>query len=230
MPRVTYSMYKNPYIKIKPKTSRPYTEVFLIRHCHPDYTTEKKVGERKMKLSKNGLRQRKFLTKKLLTMKFDRIYASEIVRAQETAALYVKEAKKQITFDERLNEIDWTHWYKVKYFNMSEKNREKKLKHYRALDRRLDKMQVAARRALEDIYKQNKGKRIALFSHGNFIKALVTGVLSADVIGFLSLEIFQSSITKLIIDRNGYVKIGYINDVSHLPSPPDEDLFLTLID
>ena len=34
-------MYKNPYIKIQPKTNRPYTEILLIRHCHPDYKLEK---------------------------------------------------------------------------------------------------------------------------------------------------------------------------------------------
>lgn len=223
-------MYKNPYVKIKPKTNRPYTEVYLIRHCHPDYTSEKKVGEHNMPLSRNGLEQRRFLTKKLLTMKFDKIYASELVRAQETALIYAQKKNKEIILDKRLNEIDWTHWFKIKYFNLSEKNREKKLKHRLALDRQLDKMQTNARRALADIFKHNKGKRIALFSHGNFIKALITGVLNADVIGFLSLEIFQSSVTKLVIDRDGYIKINYINDVSHLPSPPDEDLFLTLID
>jgi hypothetical protein len=32
------------------------------------------------------------------------------------------------------------------------------------------------------------------------------------------------------IDRDGYVKISYINNVSHLPSPPFEDLFITLVD
>jgi probable phosphoglycerate mutase len=223
-------MYQNPYIKIKPKTNRPYTEIYLIRHCHPDYTKEKILGERNMPLSKNGLEQRKYLTKKLLTMKFDKIFASELVRAQETAFIYAKHAKKEIFIDERINEIDWTHWFKIKYFNMSEKNREKKLDHYRKLDSQLDAMQTTARRALADIFKHNKGKKIALFSHGNFIKALITGILNADVIGFLSLEIFQSSITKLVIDKNGYVKINYINDVSHLPSPPDEDLFITLID
>jgi len=223
-------MYQNPYIKIKPKTRRPYTEIYLIRHCHPDYTKEKLLGERNMPLSKNGLKQRKFLTKKLLTMKFDKVYVSELARAQETAEPYIKQSKTDMVLDERLNEIDWTHWFRIKYFNMSEKHREKKLKHHITLDRQLDKMQTIARRALADIYKHNKGKKIALFSHGNFIKALVTGILSADVIGFLSLEIFQSSITKLVIDRDGYVKINYINDVSHLPSPPDEDLFLTLID
>lgn len=223
-------MYQNPYIKIKPKTRHPYTEVYLIRHCHPDYSLEKKLGEAKMPLSKNGLKQRKFLTERLLSMKFDIAYSSELVRALETAATYIKKSQKELVVDSRLNEINWIHWLRTKYFNMSEETREKRMQNHKELDKQLDKMQAVARRTLADIYKKNRGKRIAVFTHGNFIKSLVTGILNADVIGFLTLEIFQSSITKLVIDRDGYVKISYINDVLHLPSPPSEDLFAALID
>jgi broad specificity phosphatase PhoE len=223
-------MYQNPYIKLAPLTRKPYTEILLIRHCHPDYSQEKKVGERNMPLSKAGLKQRSQLTKHLLKLDIDKIYVSGLVRAQETAFEYAALAKKEVILDERLDEIDWTDWCKIKYFNTSEKTREKKLKNHARLDRQLDKMQTVARRALADIFRRGKGKNIAIFSHGNFIKALLTGILNADVIGFLSLEIFQSSISKLVIDRDGYIKIAYINDASHLPEPPDKDMFITLKD
>jgi probable phosphoglycerate mutase len=223
-------MYQNPYIKIKPKTKKPYTEIFLVRHCNPDYKLETKIGEKQMPLSSEGLAQRKYLTKKLLTLDLDRLYASEIKRAQETAEPCAKKIKKEIIIDDRLNEIDWKNWSRIKYFHMSEKKRAKNLKNYRDLDSQLDKMQVIARRALADIFKNNKGRRVAIFSHGNFIRALLTGILNADVIGFLSLEIFQSSVSKLVIDRDGYIKISYINDASHLPIIPQEDLFTTLHD
>lgn len=223
-------MYQNPYIKLKPKTRHPYTEIYLIRHCHPDYSLQKKVGEHNMPLSKTGVKQRKYLTQKLLRMNISQVYASEIVRAQETAWEYIKKTKKEMVLDKRLDEIDWTHWYRIKYFRMSEKAREERLQQHRLLDRQLDKMQTTARRALDDIWRRGRGQKIAIFSHGNFIKALLTGIMNADVIGFLSLEIFQSSISKLMIDRDGYVKINYINDASHLPVQPKEDLFVTLID
>lgn len=223
-------MYQNPYVKLKPSTHQPYTEIFLIRHCHPDYSLENKVGGYNMPLSTTGRKQRKFLTKKLLTMNINKIYASGLLRAQETAAVYARLANKKIIIDKSLDEIDWTNWYSLKYFNMSEKTREKKLKNHLKLDQELDKIQTITRRSLADLFRSNRGKRLAIFSHGNFIKALITGVLNADVIGFLSLEIFQSSISKLIIDQDGYIKIAYINDVSHLPLPPTEDLFLTMPD
>lgn len=223
-------MPKSPYASLRPPISRPYTEVYLIRHCHPDYSLEKKCGQYDMPLSSFGREQRKYLTKSLLNIEIDRVYASGLRRAQETAELYLKKSKKNIIIDTRLDEIDWKHWHRVKYFNMSEKTREKKLKHHARLDSELDEMQSIARRLLADIFRHNFGKKIALFSHGNFIKAMLTGILNADVIGFLSLEIMQSSISKLIIDRDGYIKISFINNISHLPIPPAEDLFITLVD
>ena len=218
-------MYNNPYDKLKPPTRQPYTEVYLVRHCHPDYSLQKKLGDYYMPLSAAGRRQRKFLTKKLLAMDIDKIYASGLLRAQETAATYAAKTGKTVIIDKRLDEIDWTDWYRIKYFNMSEKTREKKMAHHLHLDKELDKIQTVARRALADLFKRNRGKRIAIFSHGNFIKALLTGILNADVLGFLSLEIFESSISKLVIDRDGYIILSYINDVAHLSSPPTEEFF-----
>ncbi|MCK4968720.1 MAG: histidine phosphatase family protein, partial [Candidatus Aenigmarchaeota archaeon] len=80
-----------------------------------------------------------------------------------------------------------------------------------------------------DIYLQNKGKRVALFCHGNLTRAILTSIIGADIIGFLSMEIYQSSVSKIVIDRDGYVKINYINNIRHLPHQPKEDLFYRAI-
>lgn len=223
-------MYKNPYVKIKPVVHKPYTEFYLIRHCNPDYSLEKKLGEHDMPLSKFGLKQRKYLTKKLMSLDIDRIYTSSVMRARETAAAYARKSKKRVVIDDRLDEINWTDWHRIKYFNMSEKTREKRLPDHAKLDKELDGMQTVGRRAIEDLFRQNKGKKVAIFSHGNFIKSVITGILNADILGFLSLEIFQSSISKIVIDRDGYVKLSFINNVDHLPLVPEEDMFITLSD
>jgi len=222
--------YQNPYVKLRPKTRRPYTIIYLVRHCHPDYTKEKKMGDFAMPLSTFGQEQLRYLTERLVKLKIDRIYSSELKRAEETATPIADLLNIKIESDSRLNEIDWWDWYRIPYFNTSETNRPKKVKNYLALDKQLDGMQVKARRLLHEIFKNNKGKTVALFTHGNFIKSLLTGILNADVIGFLSQEIFQSSLSKIVIDRDGYVRINFINNVDHLPQPPEEDLFITLVD
>jgi len=219
-------MYKNPYIKIKPHSDKPYTEIYLIRHCHPDYDLEKKVGERNMPLSAFGRRQRTYLNKRLNSLKIDQIYTSSLVRAKQTAELYAKKNGQEIIVDARLDEINWKSWYNLKYFNMSEERRRTRFKNHVKLNHDLDKIQAVARRALADIYHHNVGKSLAIFSHGNFIRAILTGILDSDILGFLSLEIFQASLSKLVLDNKGYIKISYINDISHLPLVRDHDLFI----
>lgn len=223
-------MYKNPYVKLRPPLRRPYTEVYLIRHCNPDYSLEKKLGEYNMPLSAAGKKQRRYLTAQLVKIGLDKVYASGLPRAQQSASELITASGLKLDVEERLDEIHWSNWHRVKYFNVSELNRKKKLVLHRELDKKLDKFQAEARRTLAVLCRNNKGKKIALFTHGNFIKSLLTGILNADVIGFLSFEIFQSSVTKLVIDKDGFVKINYINDVSHLPNQPSEDLFVTLLD
>ncbi|MDA3802758.1 MAG: histidine phosphatase family protein [Patescibacteria group bacterium] len=216
-----------PYSKTQSKRKSPFTEILLIRHCNPDYNQQDKLGDN-MPLSKNGKTQRKHLTERLIKMKIDKVYTSDIRRAKETAVLYLKKTKSEACIEEGLNEIHWSHWVNIKYFNMSEDLRKKKFKGHKRLDKQLDKIQADVRPVIAQIYKENKGKKVAIFSHGNFIKSLLTGILNADIIGFLSMEIFQSSISKIIIDDDGYIKISFVNDVNHLPRPPKKDLFITL--
>jgi broad specificity phosphatase PhoE len=183
-----------------------------------------------MPLSKVGRKQRELLTnKKLLKLDIDAAYSSEFVRAQETAYVYLKKTKKDLEVDERFNEVDWEEWYKLKYFNMSEKTRTKNIKEYKKIDAKLHRLHTKFRRIIADIYKKNKGKNVLIFCHGNVIRSILTGILNTDVVGFLSLEIYQSSVSKIAIDKKGFVKINYINNIGHLPKRPHEDLFLAAI-
>jgi broad specificity phosphatase PhoE len=219
----------NPYSFKKPKITGPYTSIYLIRHCHPAYELQEKLGDLRMPLSSIGLHQRGFLTKKLLTLNIDKIYVSQFMRSKETAQPLAEATGLRPITDRRLNEINWQNWYRVKYLKMSDKTRVRSITKYLQMENELDKTQVLARRLLSDIYEKNKNKKVAVFCHGNLIRSMLTGILNTDVIGFLSMEIYQSSISKLVIDTDGYVKINYINNIGHLPHRPDEDLFMASI-
>jgi len=220
---------QTPYAKTRQIINGPYTKIYLIRHCHPDYTFKETLGDENMPLSDLGKKQRKLLNKKLEQIELDKIYISEFTRSRETAEDFAHKHKKRMHVDSRLNEVDWTEWYKIKYFRMSAKARVQKIKEYKTMDKEMHRLHEKSRRLLADIYKKNKGKSIGLFCHGNLIRSMVTSILNADVIGFLSMEIYQSSVTKLVIDRDGYIKINYINNIGHLPHKPDEDLFLAAL-
>lgn len=216
---------ENPYNKIQATSSGPYTEIFLIRHCRQDYSKQEKIVDALIPLSKTGLKERSFLTKRLLKMNIDTVYASTLKRAQDSAFDFLKKSEKKLKIEAGLDEIDWQHWCNIKYFNMSEEGRKKRFPGHDKVDKQLDRIQAESRRVLASIYKKNKGKRVAVFCHGNLIRSLITGIVNADIIGFLSIEVFHSSISEIVIDKNGYLKIIYINDVNHLPTPPARKFF-----
>lgn len=218
-------MQATAYGRSRPESSGPYTQIYLVRHCKPDYSQQELVGDANMPLDKIGLKQRKLLNKKLLSLKIDVVYTSELLRAQQTAEVFLKKRKLKALVDKRLNEVDWTEWYKIKYFNMSEKTRIKRVKFYKEMDKRLNILQARFRRILADVWRAHKGKDVMIFCHGNVIRSILTSILNTDAIGFLSIELYQSSISKIVIDKNGYVKINYINNIGHLPHHPAEDLF-----
>jgi broad specificity phosphatase PhoE len=221
---------QTPYTKTKQKIHGPYTQIYLVRHCKPDYSQKEIVGDAKMPLSRVGKKQRALLTnKKLSKLRPNVVFASQFTRAQETAEVYLKKTKKTLVVDKRFNEIDWEEWYKIKYFNMSEKTRIKRVKEYQEMDARLHRLHTKFRRIIADIYRTHKGKTVLIFCHGNVIRSILTGILNTDVIGFLSLEVYQSSVSKIAIDKNGYIKINYINNIGHLPKKPKEDLFQAAI-
>jgi broad specificity phosphatase PhoE len=223
------NILSNPYTFKKPSISGPYTSIYLVRHCHPAYELQEKLGDSNMPLSKIGLEQRSYLNKKLFKLPIDKIYVSQFLRSKQTAEPLAKFLGIKPQVDKRLNEINWVNWYKVKYFNMSAKTRVKRIKKYKEMDRELDKVHTLSRHLIADIYEKNKNKNIAVFCHGNLIRAIITSILNTDVIGFLSMEIYQSSISKLVIDKDGYIKINYINNIGHLPHRPHEDLFIASI-
>ena len=97
---------QTPYAKTLPQINGPYTRIYLIRHCHPDYQIKHMVGDEKMPLSDLGRKQRKLLNKKLEQIKLEKIYASDFTRAKETAEDFAKKHKKRIYTDERLNEVE----------------------------------------------------------------------------------------------------------------------------
>ena len=122
------SILTNPYTFKKPKISGPYTSIYLIRHCHPAYELQEQLGDMKMPLSKIGLQQRSFLDKKLFTLGIDKIYVSQFLRSKLTAQPLTEYTGLRPIVDRRLNEINWENWYRIKYSNMSDKTRMKRVK------------------------------------------------------------------------------------------------------
>ena len=86
---------QTPYAKTRQVINGPYTRIYLIRHCHPDYTLKEKLGDKQMPLSELGKKQRKLLNKKLEQIKLEKIYISELSDPKKQLRNLPKNTKKE---------------------------------------------------------------------------------------------------------------------------------------
>lgn len=176
-------------IKLKGRVARsaslkPYTTIYLIRHCQPNYLLQKKLGDSRMPLSRTGIGEAERLAHHLNNLGIQTVYSSAMERARQSAEIFLCHKKCRYEIEEGLNEFDWSRWYRVQYFNISLEERGKHIVDKAELKRLLTRKKQEGKAVLGRIVKENKGKNIAIFTHGNFIRSILTGILDADIFGF----------------------------------------------
>jgi alpha-ribazole phosphatase len=83
-------------------------KLLLIRHGRTKENEEGiLIGQNDGTLSDEGVRQARHLQKKLVNVKFDKVYSSDLKRCTETTRLIIPNTKKPINLDARLREINF---------------------------------------------------------------------------------------------------------------------------
>lgn len=195
------------------------TRLILIRHGITDWNKQKRYcGLRDIDLSKDGRAQALRLRKKLMNLRFDRIYSSDRKRAIMTAKLIFGKAK--IIKEKKLREMSFgileglTHkeimynyrdiyrrWLKDPFNNNMPK----------AENLKFFKKRVTG--AVKNIARINAGKTIALVCHGGTISIFIAGILKRR--NFWRYIPGAASIT-ILEYRGGVPRLKVFNDTEHL--------------
>ena len=150
------------------------TTVYLIRHSErlpldriEKYNTNDTYVQKQEKLVLSPLGERKAegLTKLDELKNLDKVYASHCTRTLETAKYLLEDQNLKVTIDDRFDERRVgqdnssiiKNWYQLQY----------KDENYKTVGGESQKeVRERFNEAFEEIIKENKGKRIAIFSHG----------------------------------------------------------------
>lgn len=195
--------------------------LFFIRHGEKEITSivNPLIGHTDPPLTSNGIRQSELLVEYFKNIEIDYIYASEYLRAQQTAQPLAGDRNIGVQIDKRLNEID-----NGIIETMADREIEKEYPDFwreffeHTHDVRFpggetgEEVQKRQKSILEEI-KRRSGTYV-LFCHEGYIRILMCTILGMPVYHRYRFKYDYCGITEVVQD-NGEWKIKRFNDIPY---------------
>jgi broad specificity phosphatase PhoE len=203
------------------------TNVLLIRHGQSKGNAERRFGgHTATPLSARGHRQAEVTARTLKSESVTAIYSSDLARAIETARPLSKLVRLPINgtdaFRERsvgvmegLTFEDAAQQHPEQYAALLRRDFEHVLSGGESYRQLLDR----ARQKLDEIIEQNRGGKIAVFSHTGTICILalhLMGALDSPELKPVWISSANCGITRFELRNDGFVRVLAINDTRHL--------------
>src|SRR5687768_13337032 len=203
------------------------TNVLLIRHGQSKGNAERRFGgHTATPLSARGHRQAETTARTLKSESVTAIYSSDLARAIETARPLSKLTRLPINGTEAFRERsvgvmegltfeDAAQQHPEQYAALLRRDFEHVLTGGESYRQLLDR----ARQKLDEIIDENRGGRIALFSHTGTICILalhLMGALDSPELKPVWISSSNCGITRFELRPDGFVRVLNVNDTSHL--------------
>ncbi len=200
------------------------THVFLIRHAHNDWADKKLAGWTPgVRLNAIGTKQAEALVERLAPIQFDAIYSSPLERALETAAPLARARGLKVIALRDIGEVKYGDWQGKSLKQLARKKEWITVRLAPSLMRfpngeSLREMQSRAVASVERIAAAHPKGTVALFSHGDVIKAIVAHFIGMPLDTFQRLTIAPASVTVLGLGRFG-AQLLRLNDTGPFQPP-----------
>ncbi|WP_040197888.1 histidine phosphatase family protein [Candidatus Soleaferrea massiliensis] len=165
------------------------TTVYLVRHAQAE-GNHKRIfqGFTDAEISEIGEKQLERLAERFREIELDCIYASPLIRTMKTAMAVNRYHDLPIEVDERLKEINGGEWegqfwstFPEKYPEIND-NWENHPERFQAIGgESMQELYERVSRAVLDIVGRNRGKRIAIVSHGCAIRNMLCFLTYNDI-------------------------------------------------
>ena len=204
------------------------TEIFLIRHTQAEGNVYRAMqGHWNGGVTPSGRLQQQALQKRFENIPVDRVYSSDLSRAVFTAEAVASPKGLEIIPDVRLREINVGPWETGFFGNVfhddpvqAEYFVHDPEKWYIEGAETYAQVRDRVTAGLEDIAKQNDGKRIAVVSHGVSIRCFVSGVTGIPLTDTKNLPIFRNTSVSTFTYENGVFTPVELNSYSHIELLP----------
>ena len=206
------------------------TNFLLIRHAVNDWVSTGRLAgwTSGVHLNDYGKSQAEALGERLKKADLHCVYSSPLERTVETAEAIVKhrENLRVLTF-EGVGEVRYGDWQGKKISKLS---KDPLWKHVQFTPSRVQfpngetmrGAQMRAVNAIEELHRRHPKETIAVVSHSDVIKMILTHFLGMHLDVFQRINVSPASISTLVL-QEGRPFIHNINDTSHNPPPPPKE-------
>lgn len=202
------------------------TTFLLVRHALHEYGGHRIAGRTPdVHLSPDGLRQADALAARLSGLKIDALYASPILRCQETAARIAAPHGLQVQTADEITELDFGDWQGAELKDLDAQDRWKRFNAFRGGTRAPSgelflEVQLRIVRFVLDLRERHEGQTVALITHADVIRAALLHFLGMPMDLFLRLEIGPASVSTVAIADYGPWVLG-VNHTGQVPIVPN---------
>lgn len=199
------------------------TSILLVRHGENAYTAEGRLaGHLPVALNEHGTRQAELLATHLASLPIGAIYASPLLRTQQTATPLANKLNLPLHPLNGMQEVDFGAWQGRL---LKELRREKSWKSVQNQPASFTfpggesflQAQTRAVSAIQALSAKHAGKKelVAVFSHSDIIKLVLSFYLGQPLDLFQRIVIQTASISRLML-QDGACWVVSVNQTSHL--------------
>ncbi|MGA9173181.1 MAG: histidine phosphatase family protein [Thermoactinomyces sp.] len=196
------------------------TEVFLVRHGETEWNKEKRFqGHRDVPLSERGEKQAEQLAHYFKHHSFDAVYASDLLRARQTAERVANELGLPVTCLTELRERYVGEWEGLTLEEIKSKYPDwEKVRLTGGMYGVEPMEQVQARFADKciELAKKHLGERILIVAHGLCMNVAISFLTNGEY-GYDKERLQNTSITHLVYHENDGWTVKAYNATPHLP-------------
>jgi glutamate-1-semialdehyde 2,1-aminomutase len=200
------------------------TEIIIIRHGETEWNqTGRFQGHSDVPLSETGRAQAEALGRNLALDHVDAIYASDLIRAMETAAPLAARFGLTVMSDPLLRELNFGAWEGRSFSDVNAENPDAMKQFYNDPERAdiphsepFPDFQKRVAGRVRAIAAEQRGKRVVIVSHGASIRILLTDILAMPIRSIWHISQLNTAVNKIRFEDDGFAVVTLMNDTSHL--------------
>lgn len=198
--------------------------MYLVRHGETAWNASMRYqGQTDVPLSGKGRQQAELLGKRLADLETEGFYASDLIRAYDTARIISQHHNQEIVILPELRELNFGLWEGMNFNEIKSKYPEEmKLWGDKPLYTRIpggetiDEMTIRSVNAVKTIVENHNKGNIVLVSHGGVIRSIVGTVLGMDMNNYWRLRLDNACLNIIDFPKPDKGILMLFNDLSHL--------------